>query len=41
VLDQGTRDVIGAFQMKYRPGRFDGQPDLQTAALLLSLPSGR
>lgn len=40
-LDPATRDVIGAFQMKYRPGRFDGQPDLQTAALLLSLPSGR
>lgn len=41
LLDKATRDVIAAFQMKYRPGRFDGEPDLQTAALLLSLPTGR
>lgn len=41
LLDKATRDVISAFQIKYRPGRFDGEPDLQTAALLLSLPTGR
>ena len=33
-LDAPTRKVIAAFQMKYRPERFDGQPDAQTAALL-------
>jgi N-acetylmuramoyl-L-alanine amidase len=37
VLDGPTRKVIGAFQMKYRPARFDGEPDAQTAALLLAL----
>ncbi|SDU05377.1 N-acetylmuramoyl-L-alanine amidase [Geopseudomonas guangdongensis] len=37
-LDQATRNVITAFQMKYRPARHDGQPDLHTAALLLALP---
>ena len=37
-LDQATRNVIAAFQMKYRPARHDGQPDLHTAALLLALP---
>ena len=37
-LDQATRNVLAAFQMKYRPTRFDGQPDLETAALLLALP---
>lgn len=29
-----TRNVIAAFQMKYRPVRFDGTPDAETAALL-------
>jgi N-acetylmuramoyl-L-alanine amidase len=33
-LDLETRNVIAAFQMKYRPARFDGQPDAETAALL-------
>ncbi|WP_199873134.1 N-acetylmuramoyl-L-alanine amidase [Ideonella sp. A 288] len=33
-LDEPTRRVIAAFQMKYRPARFDGQPDAETAALL-------
>lgn len=33
-LDEATRNVIAAFQMKYRPSRFDGQPDAETAALL-------
>lgn len=36
-LDQATRNVLAAFQMKYRPARCDGQPDLETAALLLAL----
>lgn len=34
VLDETTRRVIAAFQMKYRPLRYDGQPDAETAALL-------
>ena len=33
-LDVATRHVIAAFQMHFRPSRFDGQPDAQTAALL-------
>lgn len=33
-LDDPTRNVIRAFQMKYRPERFDGTPDAETAALL-------
>jgi N-acetylmuramoyl-L-alanine amidase len=33
-LDDATRNVIAAFQMKYRPAKFDGQPDAETAALL-------
>lgn len=36
-LDQATRNVIVAFQMKYRPARHDGQPDAETAARLLVL----
>lgn len=36
-LDQATRNVIAAFQMKYRPARHDGQPDAETAARLLVL----
>jgi N-acetylmuramoyl-L-alanine amidase len=36
-LDQATRNVITAFQMKYRPALFDGAPDAQTAALLYAL----
>lgn len=34
VLDVQTRHVIAAFQMRFRPQRFDGQPDAQTAAML-------
>ena len=34
ILDEATRNVIAAFQMKYRPARYDGQPDAQTAAML-------
>ncbi len=33
-LDTATRNVLIAFQTKYRPARFDGAPDAQTAALL-------
>ncbi|MBJ7373578.1 MAG: N-acetylmuramoyl-L-alanine amidase [Pseudomonas sp.] len=36
-LDVATRHVLAAFQMHYRPARFDGTPDGQTAALLLVL----
>lgn len=37
VLDDATRNVIRAFQMKYRQALYDGQPDAETAALLLVL----
>lgn len=33
-LDETTRRVIAAFQMRYRPALHDGQPDAETAALL-------
>jgi N-acetylmuramoyl-L-alanine amidase len=33
-LDEETRRVLVAFQMKYRPARFDGLPDAETAALV-------
>lgn len=33
-LDVATRHVLAAFQMHFRPSRFDGTPDAQTAALL-------
>lgn len=33
-FDDATRRVIANFQMKYRPGKFDGAPDAETAALL-------
>jgi len=33
-LDVATRGVLAAFQMHYRPARFDGQPDVQSAAIL-------
>lgn len=38
-LDQATRNVIAALQMKYRQARYDGEPDAQTAAILLVLNS--
>ena len=34
LLDEPTRKVMAAFQMKYRPALFDGTPDAETAALL-------
>ncbi|MCY1540245.1 N-acetylmuramoyl-L-alanine amidase AmiD [compost metagenome] len=37
VLDKATCNVIAAFQMKYRQRLYDGQPDAETAALLLVL----
>jgi N-acetylmuramoyl-L-alanine amidase len=37
LLDEATRRVIAAFQMKYRPARHDGLPDAETAALLQAL----
>ena len=33
-LDEATRNVLIAFQMKYRQSLFDGTPDAETAALL-------
>ena len=38
-LDEQTRNVLAAFQMKYRPARHDGEPDAETAAMLLVLNS--
>lgn len=38
MLDDATRNVIAAFQMHYRPARYDGQPDAETAAILMALP---
>ena len=36
-LDQATRNVLAALQMRYRPARYDGEPDAETAAILLVL----
>jgi N-acetylmuramoyl-L-alanine amidase len=36
-LDVATRHVMAAFQMHYRPTKFDGEPDLQSAAILQEL----
>ena len=33
-LDTATRNVISAFQMKYRPAAINGTPDAETAAVL-------
>jgi N-acetylmuramoyl-L-alanine amidase len=33
-LDVATRHVLAAFQMHFRPARYDGTPDAQTAAML-------
>lgn len=37
-LDKATRNVVAAFQMRYRPSLYDGTPDAQTLAILKSLP---
>ena len=37
--DEQSRNVLAAFQMKYRPARHDGLADAQTAALLQVLNS--
>ncbi|MFZ6767274.1 N-acetylmuramoyl-L-alanine amidase [Undibacterium sp. Di26W] len=37
VLDAATRSVLVAFQTKYRPAKFDGTPDAETAAMLDTL----
>ncbi len=37
MMDQATRNVIAAFQMRYRPADIAGEPDLQTAAILAAL----
>ena len=34
LLDAPTRQVLANFQMKYRPARYDGEPDAETAAIL-------
>lgn len=36
-LDRETRNVVTAFQMRYRPARYDGIPDLETMAILKAL----
>lgn len=33
-LDNATRNILIAFQTRYRPSRFDGLPDAETAAIL-------
>ena len=33
-LDQETKNVITAFQMRYRPALFDGNIDAETSAML-------
>ena len=36
-LDKATKNVIAAFQMHYRPARYDGIPDAQTLAIMKAL----
>lgn len=36
-LDTATRQVMVAFQMRFRPARFDGEPDAECAAILAAL----
>ena len=37
-LDRATINVLAAFQMHYRPARYDGQPDAETAAIAMAMP---
>lgn len=41
-LDPATRQVLAVFQMRFRPNRYDGEPDAETAALLevVTAPGG-
>jgi N-acetylmuramoyl-L-alanine amidase len=34
---KATQDVLVSFQMRFRPARYDGEPDAQTAAILAAL----
>lgn len=36
-LDRATRNVIAAFQMHFRPARYDGVPDAETVAIMKAL----
>ncbi|NGM87402.1 N-acetylmuramoyl-L-alanine amidase [Parapusillimonas sp. SGNA-6] len=36
-LDRATRNVIAAFQMHFRPSRYDGVPDPETLAIMRAL----
>lgn len=39
MLDSATLKALATFQMHYRPVRHDdGQPDAETAAIMLSMP---
>jgi N-acetylmuramoyl-L-alanine amidase len=42
VFDEATRNVLSAFQSKFRPANIDGNPDAETAAMLevLTTPAG-
>jgi N-acetylmuramoyl-L-alanine amidase len=40
-LDEETRRVVSAFQMRFRPAKFDGTPDAETAAILEALVNRR
>lgn len=36
-LDRATKNVIAAFQMHYRPSNYSGQPDIETASIMMAL----
>lgn len=36
-FDRATRNVVAAFQMRYRPALYDGIPDIETMAILKAL----
>ncbi|MCZ2440545.1 MAG: N-acetylmuramoyl-L-alanine amidase, partial [Burkholderiales bacterium] len=36
-LDPPLRAVLSSFQMRFRPARYDGEPDAETAAILAAL----
>lgn len=40
-LDVATRHVLAAFQMHFRPTRFDGTPDAESAAILKVLNTAK